>query len=90
MTGIADFRGIAQPTAFNGDGGSLVARGPDDFGDGGLHAILNSDQEPATIELWRAIIQRREGAPTSPVENATKSVRGLAKVLTSDLEWEHW
>lgn len=71
----------------------------DDFGYGGAHVNLNSDQTSSILELRRAIVQCREGALTTPVncpvgdsasngrvENAIKRARGLAKVLKSSLE----
>ena len=71
----------------------------EDFGYGGVPIRLKTDQEPAIVDLQRAIISKREGAVTLPVnspvgdsqsngrvENAIKRVRNLVKVLKSNLE----
>lgn len=71
----------------------------DEFGYVGAHVSLKADQEPAIVELQSAVIQQREGGLTTPVispvgdsasngsvEIAVKRIRGLVKVLRSDLQ----
>ena len=71
----------------------------EEFGYGGAPVRINSDQEPAIVDVQRAVIAKRGSAPTtlvnSPagdsqsngrVENAIKKVRNMVKTILSSLE----
>ena len=78
----------------NGD--SWIA---EEFGYGGVPVRVKSDQEPAIVDVQRAVIAKRGNAPTIPVnspvgdsqsngrvENAIKKVRNMVKTILSSLE----
>ena len=71
----------------------------EEFGYGGALVRIKSDQEPAIIDVQRAVIAKRGNAPTIPVnspvgdsqsngraENAIKKVGNMVKTIISSLE----
>ena len=71
----------------------------EEFGYGGALVRIKSDQEPAIVDVQRAVIAKRGSAPTIPVnspvgdsqsngrvENASKKVRNTVKTILSSLE----
>ena len=71
----------------------------EEFGCGGALVRIKSDQEPAIVDVQRAVIAKRGSAPTiivnSPVgdsqpnglvENAIRKVRNMVKTILSNLE----
>ena len=71
----------------------------EEFGYGGVPVRVKSDQEPAIVDVQRAVIAKRGSAPTilvnSPVgdthsngrvENAIKKVRNKVKIILSSVE----
>ena len=71
----------------------------EEFGYGGVLVRTKSDQEPAIVDVQRAVIAKRANAPTIPVnspvgdsqsngrvENAIKKVRNMVKTILSSLE----
>ena len=71
----------------------------EEFGYGGAPVRIKSDQEPAIVDVQRAVIAKRGNAPTIPVnspvgdsqyngrvENAIKKVRNMLKTSPSSLE----
>ena len=71
----------------------------EEFGYGGAPVRIKSDQEPAIVDVQRAVIAKRGNAPTIPVnspvgdsqsngrvENAIKKVRNMVKTILSSLE----
>ena len=71
----------------------------EEFGYGGALVLIRSDQEPAIVDVQRAVIDKRGNAPTIPVnspggdsqsngrvENAIKKVRNMVKTILSSLE----
>ena len=71
----------------------------EEFGYGGAPVRIKSDQEPAIVDVQRAVIAKRGNAPTIPVnspvgdsqsngrvENAIKKVRNMVKTSLSSLE----
>ena len=71
----------------------------EEFGYGGALVRVKSDQEPAIVDVQRAMIAKRGSAPTIPVnspvgdsqssgrvENAIKKVRNMVKIILSSLE----
>ena len=71
----------------------------EEFGYGGAPVRIKSDQEPAIVDIQRAVIEKRSSAPTipvnspagdsqsdGPVENAIKKVRNVVKTIISTLE----
>ena len=70
-----------------------------EVGYGGAPVRIKSDQEPAIVDVQRAVIAKRGNAPTTPVnspvgdsqsngrvENAIKKVRNMVKTILSSLE----
>ena len=70
-----------------------------EFRYGGAPVRIKSDQEPAIVDVQRAVIAKRGNAPTIPVnspvadsqsnervENAIKKVRNIVKTILSSLE----
>ena len=66
----------------------------EEFGYGGAPVRIKSDQEPAIVDVQRAVIAKRGNAPTIPVnspvgdsqsngrvENAIKKVRNMVKTI---------
>ena len=71
----------------------------EEFGYGGAPVRIKSDQEPAIVDVPRAVIAKRGNAPTIPVnsvggdsqsngrvENIIKKVRNILKTIISSLE----
>ena len=71
----------------------------EEFGYGGTPVRTRSDQEPAIVDVQRAVIAKRGNAPTIPVdspvgdsqsngrvENAIKKVRNMVKTILASLE----
>ena len=71
----------------------------EEFGYGGAPVRIKSDQEPAIVDVQRAVIAKRGNAPTIPVnspvgdsqsnrrvEIAIKKVRNMVKTILSSLE----
>ena len=71
----------------------------EEFGYGGAPVRIKSDQEPAIVDVQRAVIAKRGNAPTIPVnspvgysqsngrvENEIKKVRNMVKTILSSLE----
>ena len=71
----------------------------EEFGYGGAPVRIKSDQEPAIVNVQRAVIAKRGNAPTIPVnspvgdsqsngrvENAIKKVGNMVKTILSSLE----
>ena len=71
----------------------------EEFGYGGAPVRIKSDQEPAIVDVQRAVIAKRGNAPTIPVsspvgesqsngrvEIAIKKVRCMVKTILSSLE----
>ena len=71
----------------------------EEFGYGGAPVRVKSDQEPAIVDVQRAVIAKRGSAPTIPVsspagdsqpngrvENAIKKVRNMMKTIIPSLE----
>ena len=71
----------------------------EEFGYSGAPVRIKSDQEPAIVDVQRAVIAKRGNAPTIPVkspvgdsqsngrvENAIKKVRIMVKTILSSLE----
>ena len=71
----------------------------EEFGYGGAPVRIKSDQEPAIVDVQRAVIAKRGNAPTIPlnspvgdsqsngrVENAINKVRNMVKTILSSLE----
>ena len=71
----------------------------EEFGYGGAPVRIKSDQEPAIVDVQRAVIANRGNAPTIPVnspvgdsqsnrqvENAIRKVRNMVKTILSSSE----
>ena len=71
----------------------------EEFGYGGAPVRIKSDQEPAIVDVQRAVTAKRGNAPTIPVnspvgdsqsngrvENAIKKVRNMVKTILSSLQ----
>ena len=71
----------------------------EEFGYGGAPVRVKSDQEPAIVDVQRAVVAKRGNAPTIPanipvgdsqsngrVENAIQKVRNMVKTIISSLE----
>ena len=58
----------------------------EEFGYGGAPVRIKSDQEPAIVDVQRAVISKRGNAPTILVKNAIKKVRNMVKTILSSLE----
>ena len=69
----------------------------EEFGHGGAPVRIKSDQEPAIVDVQRAVIAKRGSAPTmlvkqsrwrsnGRVENATKKGRNMVKTMLSSLK----
>ena len=59
----------------------------EEIGYGGAPVRIKSDQEPAIVDVQRAVIAQRGGSqPNGRVENAIKNVRNMVKAILSSLE----